>query len=308
MKVVEVASYGGPEQLTVVERPDPVPGDGKVRVRVAATVVNPTDLVTREGVMAARTPNAQVPIVLGWDFAGDLLDPAPGFEVGDRVAGLYPWFALGDGTGTYAEIVLAEPSWLAKLPAGADYVEAATLAMNAQTAQQALAIAAPAKGSTLLVTGASGAVGGFAVQLAAADGVRVIAVASAGDEDYVRSLGASEVIGRDKLVEAVRALYPDGVDSALDAAGAGPGVIGAVRDGGTFAAVMDPVQPGPERGIEPATVHTEPRGVALSELVARWTAGQLTTRVAGTLPLAEAADAHRRAAAGGLRGKLVLTA
>ncbi len=141
MKVVEVTKYGGPDELHVAEWPDPVAAGGKVRVRVTATVVNPTDLWTRQGAMAALTPNATVPIVLGWDFVGELLDPAPGFEVGDRVAGLYPWFALGDGTGTYAEMVLVDPSWLAKLPEGADEAEAATLAMNGQTAQQALAIA-----------------------------------------------------------------------------------------------------------------------------------------------------------------------
>jgi NADPH2:quinone reductase len=306
MNVVQVTNYGGPDELNVAEWPDPVAAGGKVRVRVSATVVNPADLWTRQGAMAARTPDAQLPIVLGWDFAGELLDPAPGFEVGDRVAGLYPWFSLGDGSGTYAAQVLVDPSWLAKLPAGADEAEAATLAMNALTAQQALAIASPKPGQTLLVTGASGAVGGFAVQLAAADGVHVIAVASNGDEDYVRGLGAAEVIGRDDLVGTVRKLYPDGVDAALDAAAAGPEILAAVRDGGTFTAVTDPAQPGPERGIEPATVHTQPSGAQLSELVDRWAAGKLKTRVSAVRPLSEAAQAHARLAAGGLRGKIVL--
>ncbi len=307
MKAIEVTKYGSADELTLAERPEPVAGDGRVRVRVTATTVNPTDLATREGLMAALTPNATLPIILGWDFAGVVLDPAPGFEAGQRVLGLYPWFSVGDGTGTYTEVLLADPSWFAKLPDGTDDVEAATIAMNAQTAQQALAIAAPKKGDTLLVTGASGAVGGFAVQLAAADGVHVIAVASAGDEEYVRDLGAAEILGRDNYLDEVRKRYPDGVDSVLDAAAAGPATIRAVRDGGTFAAVTDPNQPGPERGIEPATVHTQPNADGLNELVERWASGRLKTRIAGVLPLAEAAEAHRRAEAGGLRGKLVLT-
>ncbi len=135
----------------------------------------------------------------------------------------------------------------------------------------------------------------------------MIAVASAGDEDYVRGLGAAEVIGRDNFIDTVLRLYPDGVDSTLDAASAGPDVLRTVRDGGTFTAVTDPAQPGPERGIEPATVHTQPSADGLAELLRRWAAGHLTTRIASVLPLSQAAEAHKTAAAGGLRGKLVLT-
>ena len=306
MRVSEVTQYGGPEVLQKAQWPDPVPADGKVRVRVAATVVNPADAGTREGAFAPRTPNAKLPIVLGWDFAGELLDPAPGFEVGQKVAGLYPWFTLGNGTGTYAEIVLVDPSWLAPLADDADLAEAATIAMNAQTAAQALNIVAPQAGQTLLITGASGAVGSFAVQLAVASGAHVIAVASKGDEDYVQGLGPAEIIGRDDIVASVRGLYPDGVDATLDAGTAGPEMIGTVRDGGRFAAVADPYQPEAERGIHTETVHTEPSGEGLADLINQWAAGKLTTRVAGTLPLSEAAEAHRRLAAGGFRGKLIL--
>ena len=259
------------------------------------------------GCDGGRTPNATVPIVLGWDFAGELLDPADGFEVGQNVAGLYPWFSQGDGTGTYAEIVLADPAWLASLPAGADLVEAATVAMNGQTAQQGLRILELRAGQTLLVTGASGAVGGFAVQLAAADGVEVIAVGSEGDDEFVGSLGAKAIIGRDNVVATVRERYPDGVDAVLDAAAAGGDLIKAVRDGGGYVTVTDPSEPPAERDIHVETVHTVPDGAGLTELIDAWAGGRLKTRVLATLPLAEAADAHRRLAAGGLRGKLVLT-
>jgi NADPH:quinone reductase-like Zn-dependent oxidoreductase len=162
-------------------------------------------------------------------------------------------------------------------------------------------------GETLLVSGASGAVGGFAVQLAAAEGAHVIGIAAAGDEDYVTTLGAKDVITRvDDLVGAVRTLVPQGVAAALDAATVGPSLLGAVRDSGTFIAVTDPATPVAERGIRVDKVSVVPDSAALSELVRLLDRGDLTVRLAEVLPLADAAEAHRRAAAG-VRGKLVLS-
>jgi NADPH:quinone reductase len=310
MRVAEVSKYGGPDVLRLAERPDPVPVDGKVRVRVAATTVGQSDLSAREGKWAALMPKAKPPIVLGWDFAGEIIDPAPGFGVGDRVAGVYPWVELGDGTGTYAEMVLADPSWLAPVPDGVDLAEAATLSINGLAALEALRMTDVRSGQSLLVTGASGAVGGFAIQLAAGTGAHVIAVASHGDEDYVGSLGPKEIIARmpdEDLVATVRDRYPDGVDAVLDAAGSAPELIGAVRDNGAFTSVTDPAMPAAERGIRVGIMHSQPEPDSLADLVDRLASGQLRTRVAAVMPLAEAAKAHRRLAAGSLRGKLVLT-
>ena len=311
MRVIEVREYGGPDVLQEAEWPDPAPTDGKVRVRIAATVANPADLGTRAGVMAARTPNAKPPIVLGWDFAGTLLDATGQWPAGTRVAGLYPWFDLGDGTGTYGEQIVVDPSWLTPIPDGVGFPEAATLSLNGLTAAQALDLAGLRAGQTLLVTGASGGVGGFATELAAAADINVIAVASTGDEEFVASLGPAEILGRGtatELVEAVRQRHPDGVDGVLDAAVVGVELIGAVRDGGVFVAAITPAIPAPERAIRTTQVQVEPNGPQLGDLLRKLADGSLRTRIAAVRPIADAGEAHRKLAAGGLRGKIVLTA
>lgn len=312
MRVIEVRRYGGPEVLEEVERPDPRPAPGRVRVRVTALPVNPVDLWTRDGLLAAMTPGLQPPFVLGWELAGTVLEDGEGFTAGQPVVGMVPWFAVAaTGIGTYAEIVSAEPGWLAPLPAGVDPVPAATLGLNAQTAAQSLDLLGLRAGDTLLVTGASGAVGAFAVQLAAAAGAHVVAVAAgADDEPYLAGLGAKQVLPRTgpaDLAAAVRGAYPAGVDALLDAALLGPPAIGAVRDGGVFVSASSPAAPAAERGVRVESVMTRPDAALLADLLTALADGRLTTRVAGTLPLADAAEAHRRLAAGGLRGKLVLT-
>ena len=311
MRAVEVARYGGPEVLRIVDRPEPVAGGGRVRVRMHATAVNPVDLAIRSGGLAAMTPGLAVPFVLGYDIAGTLLDDAgPGLPAGQRVVGVHPWLQEGTGQGTYAEVVLADPAWLAPLADGVDWAAAGTLPLNALTARQSLDLLEVHPGDTLLVTGASGAVGSFAVQLAAAAGVEVLAVSSTGDEAHVASLGAKDVLSRAEpgaLADQVRERVPGGVDRVLDAALLGGPLLAAVRDGGGFLSVVGTSVPPAERDIRVTSVLAEPDSDALGELAAALAHGDLRTRVAATLPLAEAAEAHRRAAAGGQRGKLVLT-
>jgi NADPH:quinone reductase len=289
MRVVEVQGYGGVDQLKVVDLPEPAPGNGRVRVRVTAAAVNPADTATRAGYTAALVPDLTGPFVLGWDFAGVTDD-------GQAVAGFVPWFEQGGSVGTYTSVLIADPAWFAPLPGSADPVAAATLPLNAVTAAQALRLAGLTAGQSLLVTGASGGVGGFAVQLAVAAGLDVTAVASTGDEAYVAGLGAKTVLSRTDTPAA------GSFDGVLNAASV-PEAIAAVRDGGVFVAVTDFSAPAAERGVRVDTVHVTPDRQQLAEVLG---AG-LITRVAGTLPLAEAAEAHRRLEAGGLRGKLVLT-
>lgn len=310
MRVVEVGEYGGPEVLRAAERPDPEPAAGRVRVRIAAATVNPVDLWTRAGTIQAMTPGLRPPILLGWDLAGTVLETSEGFTAGQRVVGMVPWFGVAtDGIGTYAEILSALPSWLAPLPDGIDLAAAATLGMNAQTAAQALDLLGLRGGQTVLITGASGGVGGFAVELAAAAGADVIALAGGpDDETHLAGLGAKQVLPRTApplLAAAVRELHPGGVDGVLDAAMLGQPVVGAVADGGVFISASQPL-PAAERGIRVQQVQTEPDGPRLAGLAAHLTAGGLTARVQATFPLAQAAEAHRRAALPGQRGKIVL--
>ncbi|HEY6744131.1 MAG TPA: NADP-dependent oxidoreductase [Mycobacteriales bacterium] len=296
--------------LRKAERPDPRPAEGRVRVRIHAATVNPVDLWTRAGSVQALTPGLTPPFLLGWDLAGTVLEDASGFTAGQRVVGMVPWFGVAkDGIGTYAEIVSALPGWLAPLPDGADLAAAATLGLNAQTAAQSLDLLGLGAGQTVLVTGASGGVGGFAVELAAAAGAHVVALAGGPDDEaYLAGLGAKQVLPRtapESLAAAVRALHSAGVDAVLDAATLGQPVVGAVADGGRFVSTSAPAPEG-ERGIRVQIVQTEPDGARLAGLVADLAAGRLTTRVRATLPLAQAAEAHRRAAASGQRGKIVL--
>jgi NADPH2:quinone reductase len=276
---------------------------------VRAATVNPVDWLTAGGVLAGMVSHIPFPLVLGWDVVGevDAVGAGAGHRVGETVAGMSPWFERG--VGTFAEAVVLDAASVAALPAGADPVAAATVPLNGLTARQALDLVAAEPGQRLLVTGASGAVGGFAVQLAAARGITVLAVASHGDDERVRRLGAARVLSRtDDPVAAARRLVPDGVDAVLDAVPVGPGLIGAVRDGGTFVTVLDPAVPAAERGVRVAKVSVQPDPSQLAELLAEWATGRLTTAVAEALPLTEVGKAFDLAARGGLRGKVVLVA
>jgi len=308
MRVLEVTEYGAPDVLRLAERPDPWPVEGKVRVRMAATAVNPADLAIRSGVLAARLPSLAFPFTLGFDIAGVVLDDGHGFHAGQRVAGLYPWLMLGIGGGTNGEIVVADPSWLVPLPDNVDWATAATVPLNALTASQALDLTGVRTGETVLVTGASGAVGAFAVQFAAVYGADVVAVASAGDEDYVGGLGAKYVLTRaepDELARRVRQLT-GGVDGVFDAALIGAPALAAVRDGGTFVSANQARMPGAERGITVDAVLNRPDAAALGGIVDRIAGGELSTRVADVLPIEDGAEAHERVAGRGFRGRIVL--
>jgi NADPH:quinone reductase len=296
MRVAEVTAFGGPAVLRPGERPDPEPGPGEVVVEIHATTVNPTDIATRDGSSRRRMPDLEPPFVPGWDVAGVLPDS------GDRVVGMIPFARIGGRVGAYAERAAVDPAWLAPLPDGVAMEEAATLPLNALTARQALDMLGLTAGDTLVVTGASGGVGGFAVQLAVADGLRVIAVAGRDDEDWVASLGAAEVLPRDSTLSAI-----DPVDGVLDAVPLGPREsTPTLREGGTAVFTRPPNPPEPDRDLRFETILVGPNQPMLTRLAEDLAAGRLRTRVAQVLPLDEAARAHELAEAGGLQGKVVL--
>lgn len=310
MRAVVVRSYGGPEALEVVEVPVPEPGRGQVRIRVEAAAVNPVDIATREGLMNVARPGViaeREHVGIGWDVAGLIEATGPdvtGFAPGDRVIGLRD--RLDQPLGTYAEQVVLDAAGVAPAPAGSDGIAASTIPLNGLTAIQALdALALPA-GQTILVTGAAGGLGGFGTELAAMRGLRVIAAAGDADETLARDLGAAEFVPRSAdLAAAVRDLVPGGVDGAFDAAVSGHPALDAVRARGAFAAFAG-TGPVPLRGIRvvPVTIHAD--GAALTGLSGLAAAGKLTLRIADAYPLAEAAKAHQRLQAGGVRGRLVL--
>ncbi|MER6847495.1 MULTISPECIES: NADP-dependent oxidoreductase [Streptomyces] len=306
MRAVVARGYGGPEVLETVMLPLPEPGPGQVRIRVEAATVNPVDLVTRSGalveagLMAARECTG-----IGWDVAGVVDRLGAGvtaFVPGQRVIGLRD--LLDVSLGAYAEYLVLDATAVAPAPPDATAAAAATLPLNGLTALQALDLLGLVAGDTVLVTGATGAVGGFAVDLAVRRGLRVVAQAGAADEEFVRGLGAEWVVGRDAsdLASDVRRLVPGGADGALDTAGHGIRALAAVRTKGAFATVVGGSAPLPLRGIRVHQQWISADGTALAELAAMG----LTLRVADTLPLERAPEAHDRLAAGGMRGRLVL--
>jgi NADPH:quinone reductase len=305
IRVCEVTEFGEPEVLRAGERPWPVAAEGEVVVTIGAANVNPADIGARAGVMRRRMPELEPPFVLGWDLAGTVSEVGAGvsgYELGDRVVGMIPWARIGGRVGAYAQAAAVDPEWLAPLPDELDDVTAATIPLNALTARQALDLLVTPPGSTILVTGASGAVGGFAVQLAVSGGLRVLAVASDGDHDWVASLGADQVLPRSVDLAAAGP-----VDAVLDAVPIGPAAMQAAREGGVAVftrGVGDNIANGREVEVHAPLVHVD--AAALKDLTAAVADGRLRTRVARTLPLQQAAEAHRLVEAGGLRGKVVL--
>ncbi|MFI7410896.1 NADP-dependent oxidoreductase [Streptomyces sp. NPDC049627] len=294
MRAVVVNSFGGPEAVEVVETEVPEPGARQVRIRVAAAALNPVDAGVRAGVFGG----AGKQIGLGWDVAGtvDAVGVASSWSVGDEVVALD--HGMVKPLGTHAEYVVVDTDAAAKAPATVDAVHAATLPLNALTAVQALDQLELAPGQSLLVTGAAGAVGGYAVQLAAHRGISVTGLAREGDEEFVRSLGAVEFVSG--------AVGAGSVDAVLDAAVLGESALGWVRDGGVYVGVIPQTQPGSVRGVRTGAVEVSADGGRLAELVRLLDGGVLTTRVAETFALDDAAKAHARLEGGGIRGRLVL--
>jgi NADPH:quinone reductase-like Zn-dependent oxidoreductase len=282
---------------------------GQVRIHVQAAAVNPVDIATRAGWLADRglTPaNGQIGI--GWDLAG-VID-AIGPDV-DRVRAGDPVIAMRDllsaSVGAQAEYVVLDTEAVAPAPRTVTPVEAATVPLNGLTAAQALDLLALREGQWLLVTGAAGALGGFALELAVLRGLRTVAVASPGDESLVRGLGADAFVPRsDDIGASVRRLVPGGVDGALDGAVIGISALDGVRDGGSFVAVAAGAAPVPLRGTRVHNVWIRTDAPRLAELAALVDARRLTPRVAAVQPLDTVAAAHERLSAGGVRGRIVL--
>jgi NADPH2:quinone reductase len=309
MKAVVIRRFGGPEVLELAELAAPEPMAGQVRIHVQAAAVNPVDIATRAGRLTdAGLAPAAGQIGIGWDLAGVIDAVGPGvdrFRAGDPVIAMRD--LLSAPVGAQAEYVVLDADAVAAAPRSVSPVEAATVPLNGLTAAQALDLLALSEGQWLLVTGAAGAVGGFALELGSLRGLRTVAVASPGDESLVRGLGADVFVPRSENVGAlVRRAVPGGVDGALDAAQLGMSALDSVRDGGAFVAVGAGAAPTPLRGTRVHNVWIRTDAPRLAELAALVDAGRLTPRVAAAQPLDTVAAAHERLAAGGIRGRIVL--
>jgi NADPH:quinone reductase len=311
MRAAGVTQFGGPEALRLIDVPPEPLGPDQVRLRVTAATVNPTDTHLRNGTYQGRDPVQQFPYVPGMDVAGELVeigeDADTDLEVGARVMGIV---VPSGAHGGYREDLVLPARSVARVPAGASDVAASTLPMNGLTARLALDRMALPPGSVLAVTGAAGAFGGYVVQLAKAEGLTVVADAAAADEELVRELGADVVVRRGADVAArIRERFPDGVDGLADGSVQDAAVLPAVKDGGVVTTVRGYRGDGQrELRVVPVLVRQyaqEPE--ALDRLREQVETGELTLRVAQAYPSADAAAAHRRLEAGGVRGRLVLT-
>lgn len=311
MEAIGVTEFGGPEVLHVVNLPRPEPGAGEIRIRVHAAAVNPIDITFRAGGRAAQLAGRPPPYIPGMDAAGVVDKTGPGtsgrLSAGDRVIALV--IPMGPHGGTYAEQIVVSEESVIRAPKNATDTEAATLLLNAVAAYLALDALQLRAGQAVAVTGAAGAVGGYAIQLATARGLTVIADAPPGGEDLVRALGASHVTARGRgFTGQVRRLMPAGVPGLVDGANLAAAAVDAIADGGAIATVKGWSGPA-ERGI---TVHPISAFGAVSdtalltELRDLAENGTLTLRVAEVMPASLAAEAHRRLAAGGIKGRIVL--
>ncbi|MER5937404.1 NADP-dependent oxidoreductase [Streptomyces sp. NPDC001928] len=328
MRAVRLHEHGGPEVLRYDEVPMPEPGPGEVLVRVSAVGVNPPDWYVRGGLtsMPGTESTLSLPAILGTDVSGvveAVAEDVDAFAVGDEVFGLlrFPSF---DGS-AYAEYVAARASDLALKPAGIDHVHAAGAPMAGLTAWQYLielghdhpspfqaARHRPTPldaGTTVLVNGAAGGVGHFALQLAKWKGAQVIAVASGAHESFLRELGADRFI--DYTTSRPEELVHD-IDLVLDTVG-GPHssrFLRTLKRGGS----QFPVFPGDfdeeetaKLGVTVSITQVRSNGAQLAELGRLLDAGTVRVAIDSTFPLADARAAHERAARGHIQGKIVLT-
>ncbi|MEU2625287.1 NADP-dependent oxidoreductase [Streptomyces sp. NPDC007157] len=311
MKAVRFHQYGDPDVLRYEDVEQPVPGAGQVRVRVAATSFNPVDANIRAGFMQGPIP-VTLPHTPGIDVAGTvdaLGGGVTGIQVGDQVVGFLPMA----GTGAAAEYVLAPAEVLTPAPKSVVLSDAAALPLVGLTAWQALFEHAKlTSGQRVLINGAGGAVGGYAVQLAKQAGAFVIATAGPRSSRRVTAAGADEII--DHMVTDVVAAVSRPVDVVLNLAPVEPAqldaLLGLIRPGGVLVntTVWMPAPTDEERGVRGIDLFVRSDAEQLSHLVELIDGGELRVEVARRVLLAELPALHADAAAGALpSGKVVVT-
>lgn len=298
---IVLTAFGGPETLVWQEVAPPEPGEGEIQLRVRAAGVGPTDLHIRSGALSHVFPQGPGSI-LGFEAAGvvtKLGAGVTGVSVGDEVAALLPKQA------GYAEYTVTT-TWVAK-PASVSWDAAAALPASAEVAVGVLREVRAAAGETVVVLGAGGSVGRILIQLGAAQGIRMIGVAAARDADLIRALGGEPVTYGDGAFDRVAEIAA-AVDAVVDAAGHGgiEEAVAATGDPTRVVTLSDPTalqygakltEPGPDRAPD-----------ALGITMPLLEDGRLTLKERVTMPMTEAAEAHRALEAGEIRDKVVLLA
>ncbi len=308
MRAISQDTHGTPDVLQEVLVPRPTPGPSQILVAVRAAGVNPTDWKHR----AAGLFLNRLPLVLGWDVSGVV--EAVGFGVtlfkpGDEVFGMLPY---PHGVGSHAEYVTGPARAFAHKPAGIDHVQAGALPLAALTAYQALVDTAGVRaGQRVLIHAAAGGVGHLAVQIAKARGAYVIGTASAPKHDFVRSLGADDVVDyrttdfRDAVQDIDVVLDPLSGDTRARS-------LDVLRPGGILVSILPGTDPeeaakAAARGVRVETLLVEADHTGMNAIAGLVAAGSLRAHVEAVFPLAEAARAHALGETDRTTGKIVLT-
>lgn len=310
--IVVATAYGGPEVLSVVERPVGAPGPDEARIVVRAAGVNPIDYKMYSGAFGADP--AKLPMRLGSELSGvvaevgqDAIGPVGAVKAGDEIIG----YRI---PGAYASELVAPAQALVPKPANLDWAQAAGLMLTGVTAWHCLAVTNVGPHDTVLMHGAAGGVGTMAVQLAVSRGATVIATASQARHSFLRELGAIPVAYGSGLADRVREVSPGGIDVALDLVGTEEAIDTSLELVPDLARIVTIVAPGRagQVGIKAvgggpgADPGTEIRAAARVELAKLAAAGTLRVFVSQTFPLTAAADAHRAISAGHAQGKIAL--
>lgn len=330
MQAIRIHAFGGPDVLRYERAPKPTLQPGELLVRVRAIGVNPPDWYLRDGYRALPPewrPQVAFPIILGTDVSGVVEAVAAdveGFAVGDEVYSMVRFFSVGESK-AYAEYVSVPASQAALKPAGIDHVHAAAAPMSLLTAWQFMLelghdapnplqpdrhAPVPLQGRRVLVNGAAGGVGHFAVQLAKLHGAHVVAVASGKHALLLRDLGADDFIDYTTTPPEDVARDLDLVVDALGGPTSGRFLRTLKRGGALFPVYPMGFSDGEEAkrlGITVSTTQVRSSGAQLAQAARLLDDGSIRVVVDSTYPLADARKAHERAAAGHIQGKIVLT-
>ncbi|MDP9343636.1 MAG: NADP-dependent oxidoreductase [Actinomycetota bacterium] len=312
MKAFAIEEFGKPGSVRDIAVPEP--GEGQVRVRVAAAGLNPFDVAVINGYLKDRMEH-RFPLVPGADASGTVDAVGQGVEawtVGDDVFGSVGKMYLGEGT--LAEFATMSAATVARKPPSLDHAAAAAVPVAGVTALNTADALAIGTGQTVVAVGATGGVGSFFVQLAARRGGRVVAVCRGENADYARRLGAADVIDytAGDVVDAIRSMFPGGVDGLADMHGDREVVARLaelVRDGGRVASVVGAADPEAlaRRGIEATNVAGHVTTASLQALAGLLEAGEIAMPEIHPFALEDAADALVAVGTGHTRGKVVVT-
>ena len=310
MRAVGFKNFGDPEVLEVIDVPEVSAGEGEIRIRNYASAVNPTDIVSRSGLIKQFIKDFSLPCVPGMDVAGEVDEVGNGVETGIKVGDKVMAMVMPNKLhGAYREQLILDQNAVVKAPEGFSHFETSTLPMNGLTARLSLDLLNLKKGNIIAVTGGPGAYGGYVIQLAKADGLTVLADSNEKDIQLLKDLGVDHIIPREKnFVEEVKKIFPNGVDGIADGALLNEKAVGAVKDNGSFTSVRNFIGE-PQRNINFTATWVSEYYCdfeKLNTLRQQVEDGLISLRVAEIVTPENAAEAHRKLDAGGTRGRMVI--